>query len=49
MGSLWVDKHRPKHLGQLDYHKKQATHLKKLVSQKPFEVISLERNKNCMH
>lgn len=31
-GSLWVDKHRPKCFSQLDYHKEQANHLKKLVS-----------------
>lgn len=29
--SLWVDKHRPTNLSKLDFHKKQATHLKKLV------------------
>ncbi|XP_076343731.1 replication factor C subunit RfC38 isoform X2 [Tachypleus tridentatus] len=29
--SLWVDKHRPTSLSKLDFHKKQATHLKKLV------------------
>ncbi|KAL5011739.1 hypothetical protein ScPMuIL_010290 [Solemya velum] len=29
--SLWVDKHRPNLLNKLDYHKDQATHLKKLV------------------
>ncbi|KAK3873446.1 hypothetical protein Pcinc_021548 [Petrolisthes cinctipes] len=29
--SLWVDKHRPKELGKLDYHLEQAAHLKKLV------------------
>lgn len=30
--SLWVDKHRPSSLNKLDYHKDQATLLKKLVS-----------------
>ncbi|PIK36913.1 putative replication factor C subunit 3 [Apostichopus japonicus] len=30
--SFWVDKHRPKLLGKLDYHKEQAAKLKKLVS-----------------
>uniref|UniRef100_T1J635 Replication factor C subunit 3 n=1 Tax=Strigamia maritima TaxID=126957 RepID=T1J635_STRMM len=29
--SLWVDKYRPTSLSKLDYHKEQATHLKKLV------------------
>jgi replication factor C subunit 3/5 len=29
--SLWVDKHRPKRLAKLDYHKDQAVHLEKLV------------------
>ena len=29
--SLWVDKHRPNVLNKLDYHKEQATYLKKLV------------------
>ena len=29
--SLWVDKHRPTSLGKLDYHKEQASWLKKLV------------------
>ena len=29
--SLWVDKHRPTQLIKLDYHKEQATYLKKLV------------------
>lgn len=29
--SLWVDKHRPTMLSKLDYHKKQAASLKKLV------------------
>lgn len=29
--SLWCDKHRPKTLGALDYHKEQAEQLKKLV------------------
>lgn len=29
--SLWVDKYRPSSLAKLDYHKEQATHLKKLV------------------
>lgn len=30
--SLWVDKHRPNSLQKLDYHKEQASHLKKLVN-----------------
>ena len=30
--SLWCDKHRPKTLSTLDYHKEQAEQLKKLVS-----------------
>ncbi|XP_070553436.1 replication factor C subunit 3-like [Ptychodera flava] len=29
--SLWVDKYRPTSLGKLDYHKEQASNLKKLV------------------
>jgi len=29
--SLWVDKHRPKKLSKLDYHKQQAEHLELLV------------------
>ncbi|KAF4516790.1 hypothetical protein B566_EDAN004629 [Ephemera danica] len=34
--SLWVDKHRPRSLAKLDYHKEQAAHLKKLVQQGDF-------------
>ena len=30
--SLWVDKYRPTSLNKLDYHKEQASRLKKLVS-----------------
>jgi len=40
-GSLWVDKHRPKCLSQLDYHKEQASHLKKLVNSGDFPHILL--------
>lgn len=29
--SLWVDKYRPTSLSKLDYHKEQASRLKKLV------------------
>ena len=29
--SLWVDKHRPTSINKLDYHKEQASRLKKLV------------------
>lgn len=29
--SLWCDKHRPKTLSSLDYHKEQAEQLTKLV------------------
>ena len=29
--ALWLDKHRPKKLSKLDFHKKQAEHLEKLV------------------
>jgi len=29
--SLWVDKHQPKSLQKLDYHERQAQHLKHLV------------------
>jgi replication factor C subunit 3/5 len=29
--ALWLDKHRPKKLSKLDYHKKQAEHLEQLV------------------
>ena len=31
--SLWVDKYRPRSLSSLDYHKEQASRLKKLVLQ----------------
>lgn len=34
--SLWVDKHRPKDLAKLDYHKEQASQLKKLVQHGDF-------------
>jgi hypothetical protein len=37
--SLWCDKHRPKTLNGLDYHKEQAEQLKKLV--KYFFIIFL--------
>lgn len=39
--SLWVDKHRPKTFSQLDYHKSQANHLKKLVNSGDFPHILL--------
>ncbi|KAF8764449.1 Replication factor C subunit 3 like protein [Argiope bruennichi] len=39
MGSLWVDKHRPKSFAQLDYHKEQANHLRKLVNSGDFPHI----------
>ena len=29
--ALWLDKHRPKRLNKLDYHKRQAEHLERLV------------------
>ena len=29
--ALWLDKYRPKRLNKLDFHKKQAEHLEKLV------------------
>ena len=29
--SLWLDKHRPKKLCKLDYHKRQAEHLERLA------------------
>ena len=32
--SLWLDKHRPKKLSKLDFHKKQAEHLEALVKGK---------------
>ena len=32
--SLWADKHRPKNLSTLDYHKEDAEQLKKLVNRK---------------
>ncbi|GBN42017.1 Replication factor C subunit 3 [Araneus ventricosus] len=41
MSSLWVDKHRPKSFAQLDYHKEQANHLKKLVNSGDFPHILL--------
>ncbi|CAH8602902.1 unnamed protein product [Schistosoma rodhaini] len=34
--SLWVDKYTPASLGKLDYHKKQAKNLKKLVDSSNF-------------
>ncbi|KAL3880339.1 hypothetical protein ACJMK2_032587 [Sinanodonta woodiana] len=34
--SLWVDKHRPTSLNKLDYHKDQASRLKKLVQSGDF-------------
>ncbi|GJQ69378.1 putative DNA polymerase III, delta subunit [Trypoxylus dichotomus] len=34
--SLWVDKHRPKDLQKLDFHKEQAANLKRLVQQGDF-------------
>ena len=29
--ALWLDKHRPKKLSKLDFHKRQAEHLERLV------------------
>lgn len=29
--ALWMDKHRPKRFSKLDFHKKQAEHLERLV------------------
>lgn len=34
--SLWVDKHRPRELSKIDYHKKQAEHLKNIAAQGDF-------------
>ncbi len=34
--ALWLDKHRPKKLSKLDYHKTQADHLEKLVKSGDF-------------
>lgn len=34
--TLWVDKHRPKDLMKLDYHKEQAVGLKSLIQQSDF-------------
>ena len=34
--ALWLDKHRPKKLSKLDFHKKQAEHLEKLVKSGDF-------------
>lgn len=34
--SLWADKYRPKCLSKLDYHKKQAENLQKLVKNGDF-------------
>ena len=34
--ALWLDKHRPKKLNKLDFHKKQAEHLEKLVKSGDF-------------
>lgn len=36
MGTLWVDKYRPKDLLKLDFHKEQAENLKKLTQQGDF-------------
>lgn len=36
MGSLWVDKYRPKDLAKVDFHKEQALNLKKLTKQGDF-------------
>lgn len=34
--SLWVDKHRPRELSKLDYHKDQADYLRNLTQQSDF-------------
>lgn len=34
--SLWVDKYRPRDLHKLDFHKQQATNLKKMTQQGDF-------------
>ena len=34
--ALWLDKYRPKKLNKLDFHKKQADHLEKLVKSGDF-------------
>lgn len=34
--SLWVDKHRPRELAKLDYHKEQAVQLQNLTQQGDF-------------
>lgn len=34
--SLWVDKHRPRDLAKLDFHKKQAKQLKNLATHGDF-------------
>jgi replication factor C subunit 3/5 len=34
--ALWVDKYRPRELGKLDYHKEQASDLKRLCEQQDF-------------
>jgi len=34
--SLWIDKHRPRELKELDFHKEQAEHLSKLVESGDF-------------
>ena len=39
--SLWVDKHRPTSISKLDYHKEQASRLKKLVRNEDADVIPL--------
>lgn len=36
MSMLWVDKHRPKDLSKLDYHKKQAEKLRNLIKEGDF-------------
>ena len=42
--ALWLDKHRPKKLNKLDYHKKQAEHLEKLVKSGDFPHLLVHGN-----
>ena len=41
--ALWLDKHRPKKLSKLDFHKKQAEHLEKLVKSGDFPHLLVTR------
>ena len=44
--ALWLDKHRPKKLSKLDFHKKQAEHLEKLVKSGDFPHLLVSTHEN---